>query len=479
MIRNIRLIFLLLIFAVSNVFAATAIINVPAANMHKKPAIDASVISQAIYGMSVDVVKQEKGWTMIGTHDYYSGWVKNSDLVFKSWPKKKQAVEANNLFTAIYQEPDMNMHAPIIIPYSAKLPLIKIMDVKWVEVMLPDGGSGYMRRGDVSIDPKPMTMRQMLKLSRKFVGLSYIWGGNSTFGFDCSGFVQQLYKQMGIILPRDTGLLVKWPGFIKVTKAELRPGDVMLFGYNNVISHAGMYLGGGYFVNSTSFKDSTVKISKLSKPHWTQLFITARRLRTATVAPKFRSSITPIPTKVQQQMRRYTWKDDCPVPMKDLAYVKMSYWGYDNKAHHGVLIVHENLAPQVVAIFQQLYQQRFPIKKMKPMYLYKGNDKAAMRNNDTSAFNCRRQTDFPKLFSPHSYGGAIDINPLINPYDNKGDISPPQGKKYLDRDKPYPGKITNGSSIVNVFAKYGWSWGGNWDKRDIKDYQHFEKNPLQ
>lgn len=470
--------FCTLFFFGLNVYAATAIVNVPVANLHKQASLDAPVISQTIYGSNIDVINKTKsGWALIGTHDYYTGWVQNSELSFKTSPKSEHNIEANILFAAIYQEADMNKHKPIMVPFSTKLPLVKIIDEKWIEVRLPTGKSGFMRRNDVKIDPQPLTMAKMVKLSRKFVGLPYIWGGVSTYGFDCSGFIQFLYKQIGITLPRDATLMTKWNGFTKVSKENLQPGDPLYFGYDNKISHAGMYLGDGYFINATNFKSSTVKISKLSDEHWTTLFITARRLKNSTPLAKYKSTIQSIPQDVKQQMQKQTYKRDCPVPLKNLAYLTLPYYGFDDRVHKGHLIIHKNLAAEVTEIFKNLYQQRFPIAKMKPMYLYKGDDSAAMVDNNTSGFNCRHQTDFPKLFSPHSYGGAIDINPLINPYVKDGKVSPPEAKKYLNRAKPHKGKISQDSTIVRIFTKYGWNWGGNWAKRKIKDYQHFEKNP--
>lgn len=178
-------------------------------------------------------------------------------------------------------------------------------------------------------------------------------------------------------------------------------------------------------------------------------------------------------------MRKYTWKPDCPVPLADLAYIKLSYWGFDNKPHLGIIIIHKNLAPEVIQIFKTLYQHHFPIQRMQPMYLYKGDDDKSMLANNTVGFNCRHQTDFPKLFSPHSYGGAIDINPLINPYVNNGKVEPKAATKYAPRNIPAKGKVVPKGIVLQTFSKYGWSWGGNWDKRGIKDYQHFEKYPLK
>lgn len=189
--------------------------------------------------------------------------------------------------------------------------------------------------------------------------------------------------------------------------------------------------------------------------------------------PTFESSITTIPINTQKIMQKYTWRSGCPVPLNDLAEIKLSYWGFDHKIHQGILIVNKTLATEVVSIFKAVYEHKFPIERMQTMDKFKGDDDAAMEVNNTSAFNCRSITGKPGVFSQHSYGNAIDINTLINPYIKGDKILPPAGKKYVDRTEYHPGKITKDSFIYNEFVKRGWSWGGNW--HDLQDYQHFEK----
>lgn len=96
-----------------------------------------------------------------------------------------------------------------------------------------------------------------------------------------------------------------------------------------------------------------------------------------------------------------------------------------------------------------------------------------MEANNTSAFNCREVTNQPGEFSQHSYGRAIDINPLINPYVHGKSVSPKDGVIYVNPKKPALGKIVKGDIVYRTFIKYGWDWAGNW--YDVQDYQHFEK----
>ena len=431
--RKLVIIFLAGMWLVKALASSPAVINVPVADMYKQPAKNAELISSAIYATNVDIINSAKNnWFLIRTPDNYRGWVTGRDLVSGTYKLSKDIVKVENLFANIFAEPDTTKHKPLIVAsFGTKLSVTQFFNKRWIQVRLVNGKLGWIQSGDVAIDPKPLTMQQMLKLGRKFIGLPFTWGGTSSYGFDCSGFVQMLYKQMGILLPRDGGLQTKWSGLVKVAKRNLQPGDILYFGWNNQISHEAIYLGNNRIIHSTAYQNPTVQISNFNDPYWQGIYITARRLNTGV---RFSSAIKPLPSYVRQQVQKYTWHKGCPIRPDGLAYVKLSYWGFDNRSHQGVLIVNKYLAPEIVAIFKDLYEHRFPIQKMQPVYLYKGNDNDSMLANNTSAFDCRAQVDFPDLFSIHSYGGAIDINPLINPYVNGNKVLPPQSRKYLGKN---------------------------------------------
>lgn len=187
----------------------------------------------------------------------------------------------------------------------------------------------------------------------------------------------------------------------------------------------------------------------------------------------FHASIQPIPASIKPQVLRYTWRPGCPVGISQLAYLKMSFWGFDHRRHQGELIVNRNVAREVVDIFNQLYVARFPIARMQPMHVFKGNDLAAMEANSTVAFMCRPKTGHAHGFSRHSYGLAIDINPIQNPYLKGNIILPPSGQINLNRNQQTSGMIHPGDIVYSAFTKRGWHWGGSWTIP--KDYMHFEK----
>ena len=97
-----------------------------------------------------------------------------------------------------------------------------------------------------------------------------------------------------------------------------------------------------------------------------------------------------------------------------------------------------------------------------------------MRANNTSAFNCREIDGRPGVWSQHAFGGAVDINPLVNPWVRGGRVDPPEGAPFVDRDASVAGLIVAGDAVTDAFADVGWGWGGDW--ANALDYQHFSHN---
>ena len=180
-----------------------------------------------------------------------------------------------------------------------------------------------------------------------------------------------------------------------------------------------------------------------------------------------------LPHKIIEKIKNKSWKTPAPIKLEDLAYLKITYCGFDGKPHLGCMIVHKKVAKEVLEIFQELYRAKFPIEKMKLIDDYGADDDRSMAANNSSAFCVRPLTGEKHGFSRHSYGLAIDINPLQNPYVKGKTVSPPAGKDYLDRTKSRQGMIVKGDVCYNAFVSRGWQWGGEWES--LKDYQHFEK----
>jgi len=119
---------------------------------------------------------------------------------------------------------------------------------------------------------------KLISFAKRFVGVRYRWGGTSPKGFDCSGFTQYVYKNMGVALNR-TSTSQAAQG-VHISKSNLQPGDLVFFdtnGGNNHINHVGIYIGGGRFIQASS-TGTGVTISSISSRFYSNAYMTARRV---------------------------------------------------------------------------------------------------------------------------------------------------------------------------------------------------------
>jgi len=182
---------------------------------------------------------------------------------------------------------------------------------------------------------------------------------------------------------------------------------------------------------------------------------------------EFEWTIQPVPADV---LLRSTWTPDCPVTAEELAYVTLSHWGFDQKFHTGELLVNAEVAEDLVEVFRQLHESRFPIEEMRVIRLEEIDAHPTGDWNDTTSFVCRPAVGSGN-WSQHAYGTAVDINPFHNPY-LKGDLVLPElASAYLDRSDQRSGMIADGDEVVQAFARIGWGWGGYWSS--LKDWMHF------
>jgi hypothetical protein len=184
--------------------------------------------------------------------------------------------------------------------------------------------------------------------------------------------------------------------------------------------------------------------------------------------------ISAIGADLQARMVPASWRPGCPVPMEDLRYLQISYWGFDDAAHVGELVVNASATEAMRGVFSRLFAARFPIRQMRLVDDYGGDDSTSIEADNTSAFNCRQATGSTN-WSQHALGLAIDVNPIENPYVyGNGTSDHVASGPYLDRSVVRPGMAAEGGVLVEAFDSQGWGWGGRW--ASPVDYQHFSAN---
>lgn len=194
--------------------------------------------------------------------------------------------------------------------------------------------------------------------------------------------------------------------------------------------------------------------------------------RPSTLEP-FTATISRLDRQTRDAMTGVSWHPGCPVPLDALRVVRLTYVGFDARSHHGRVVVHHRWADDLVSVFRRVYRAEFPIRRIRPIDTYDGDDRDSMRHDNTSAFNCR-YVDGTTTWSQHAYGRAIDIDPVENPYVDGSRVSPKNGTPYADRSDVRAGMIVKRDVVWRAFHRIGWSWGGTW--RSAQDYQHFSAN---
>ena len=195
----------------------------------------------------------------------------------------------------------------------------------------------------------------------------------------------------------------------------------------------------------------------------------------ATTVPAFKSSIKVISGALKIRMiDSGSWKPGDPITFSKLRLIQVTYWGFDSKAHTGSLVVNAQWAAKLCAVFQKLYDARFPIRSMNLIDNYGASDRKSMNADNTSCYNGRWRGGTTDVWSMHAYGLAIDINTVENPWVYSSGVSPEAGRAYTNRSLTAKGMIHAGDVVVKAFASIGWTWGGSWSSS--RDYQHFSSN---
>lgn len=176
---------------------------------------------------------------------------------------------------------------------------------------------------------------------------------------------------------------------------------------------------------------------------------------------------SPAPADV---VSRSTWTRGCPVGRDRLAWLRLTFWGFDGRRHTGELLVNTAVASDLALVFRRLWEARFPLEQV---LIVRSIDEEAPPTGDgngTGSFVCRAVTGGTS-FSQHAYGLAVDVNTFQNPYQSDDLVLPELASAYLDRGRVRPGMVTADGPVVAAFREIGWGWGGDWTT--LKDYQHF------
>jgi len=284
----------------------------PIVNMRALPDGASKVVSQALMGEEIRVCQKEKGWAWIQTPDGYFGWVPLGSFTESSIAYLgEETVSVTRLSGHIYSVADVEFGPKMTVAYGTRLKWIDDCDPRWTRIAFPNGEEGFIQKGDVAGEKPIRSKKDLISLGKRFLGLPYTWGGRSSFGYDCSGFVQMLYGRLGFLLPRDSIDQSRDARLIPIEIGACEPGDLLFFGKNqDRIQHVALFIGKGAFIHASSKENKPyLRISRLTDAEWSGALSASYPYRTA------RSLLTNGPEKEESHRDFRTHHHDNPVKM--------------------------------------------------------------------------------------------------------------------------------------------------------------------
>jgi beta-lactamase class A len=277
-------------------FSFAAVVTAAVQDLYVRPDETSSVDDQVILGERVEILEDAAGFARVRTAAGEVAWIPESALRRGDAPAPAGAevVRVTSNFAHIYATPSFTKQKPLLrAPVGAEMAFSDFLEGKegekysWVRVVLPDGRVGFVARTDVALvpfeeNPPLRSPPEWLAFGRRFLGAPYMWGGTTPLGFDCSGLVQRIFREHGVLLKRNSyEQAFQDPQLIPVSLEALRPGDLLFFGTEDRIDHEAMWLGDGTVLQSTRHGVPGVQVTPFDSPFLKPLFRYARRLKTS------------------------------------------------------------------------------------------------------------------------------------------------------------------------------------------------------
>ena len=172
------------------------------ANLYKQPSFTSKLVTQALLKEKLLILDQKNNWYKIKQWDNYESWIHSFYLM-----EEKQAAS-----------------------------------------------NGW----DI-LEIEKKTVNELISYAKSFLGVPYLWGGKSSLGFDCSGFVQTIFKMCGVNMPRDASQQILKRDLIEIDYKDIQNGDLLFFSEKKHVNHVAIYIGNNEIIHSSG----CVKIENL------------------------------------------------------------------------------------------------------------------------------------------------------------------------------------------------------------------------
>jgi cell wall-associated NlpC family hydrolase len=278
----------------------TGLVTGDSVNLRSKPDTSAKVITQLSKNTKVSILSEEGDWYKIGCNDT-TGWISNQYIKVSNVAIASGTISASSV--NVRSKPDISSETLTRLDEGSKVEVYEHSG-DWYRILIAEGRYAWVHKDYITLrnstvsrgltdevaPPVKITTsdnndsnlsdlrQQIVDYAKKYLGVRYKYGGTTADGFDCSGFVQYVFKHFDISLERTAA--DQGQHGTKVSRSELQKGDTIFFDTNgglNAIEHAGIYVGEGKFIHASSGSSShKVVVSDLTSGFYDKCYMCAR-----------------------------------------------------------------------------------------------------------------------------------------------------------------------------------------------------------
>ena len=221
-----------------------AVISAAVAPVHKQPAFSSEMITQAMLWENIQIMATNDNWYKICMEDGYDGWIHSFYLQNRD-PAPEEYIFVTKRAVPVFHEINKTSSIRALLSFGTYVPMEE-HNGAFCKICLPDGRPAYI---EFQEQVEVMSREAIIELAISLLGVPYLWGGKSSFGYDCSGFVQMVLKTTGINVQRDTSKQIETKDLKKIHIDVSEPGDLIFFAENNRINHVAFILGEGKIIH--------------------------------------------------------------------------------------------------------------------------------------------------------------------------------------------------------------------------------------
>ena len=224
--------------------SSTMVISTAVAPVHKEATFTSEMITQGLMFESVGILGKQDNWFNVKMEDGYEGWIHHFYLS-EPYINSQSSLTITNRCTPVRAQRGRDDQILTLLSFGTTVPILEKTS-GYCRIQLINGKEAFIPTQQEILK---QNRSDIIKLAVYLMGVPYLWGGKSSFGYDCSGFVQMVLKAVGISIPRDTGLQIKTDWLEEISITDTKPGDLVFFFVDNQINHVAFTTGEGKIIH--------------------------------------------------------------------------------------------------------------------------------------------------------------------------------------------------------------------------------------